>query len=376
MITPNPLVGTGLHALGGVSASSCYLPATRTKNWSWGTFWIVQACFAWFIVPVILGIATVPGYFSNLAQSPKDAIIGAFVLGALYGFGGMSFGLSIKHIGYSLTYTIAIGISAVVGTIMPLIVSTSGFGTERFVEYFTKPGANIVIIGMVLSLIGVGLCGFAGFLKEKDLKLKSASDANSTDDSASPVTFNMKMGLTLAILAGVLSGIFNLSLEFGQPIADLAAANGAGHFEGNAKLVVSTSGCLLVNLIWFITLGIKQGTLKEFTGKTGIPAKIQLKNFAWSTLAGCLWTLQFFFYGLGHVKMGSFQFVSWVLHMSMLIFFSYIVGMIMKEWKSVQRKTYTLLLFALSILVISFIVTTIGSVEGEKAASQATPIRH
>ena len=34
---------------------------------------------------------------------------------ALYGFGGMSFGLAIKHVGYSLTYTISIGISAVVG---------------------------------------------------------------------------------------------------------------------------------------------------------------------------------------------------------------------------------------------------------------------
>ena len=362
MITPNPLVGTGLHALGGISASSCYLPSTRTQNWSWGTFWIVQACFAWLIVPVALGVATVPEYFNILAHAPHDALLGAFLLGALYGFGGMSFGLSIKHIGYSLTYTIAIGISAVVGTIVPLVFSTKGIETSRFIEYFTKPGANIVIVGMLLSLLGVALCGIAGFFKEKDLE--------KNDVSTSANKFNMKTGLLLAMLAGVLSGIFNLSLEFGQPIADLAAAKGAGHFEGNAKLVVSTSGCLLVNLIWFITLGIKQGTLKEFTGKSGIPRSTRFKNYAWSMLAGSLWTFQFFFYGLGHVKMGSFQFVSWVLHMSMLIFFSYMVGMIMKEWTSVRRTTYRLLLVALSILVISFVITTIGSVQGEKASMQ------
>jgi len=55
--------------------------------------------------------------------------------------------------------------------------------------------------------------------------------------------------LFLTIVAGVLSGVFNLSLEYGQPVADMAAENGAGHFEGNAKMVISTPGCFVVNLV-------------------------------------------------------------------------------------------------------------------------------
>jgi L-rhamnose-H+ transport protein len=355
MITPNPLTGTGLHALGGISASTCYLPSNGTKNWSWGTFWIVQACFAWFIVPGLIGWITVPDFFTILSEAPSSAFWSAFVLGAVYGFGGMSFGLAIKHIGYSLTYTIAIGISAVLGTIIPLLV----FG--GLTEYFSKPGGNIVLIGMVVSIIGVALCGWAGFKKEKDL----AGNQNTK------MQFNMMTGLLLAIVGGVLSGVFNVSLEFGQPIADIAAEKGAGHFEGNAKLIVSTSGCLLVNLIWFIVLGMKEKTLKEFTGKSGLSASRRTKNFAWSALAGSLWTMQFFFYGLGHVKMGNFQFVSWVIHMSMLIFFSYVVGVIMKEWKSVKRGTYITLIIALLTLVISFIITTYGSVYGERIMQAA-----
>lgn len=358
MITPNPLVGTGLHALGGISASSCYLPSNLTRNWSWGTFWIVQACFAWFIIPLLLGVLTVPNYFQILYTAPKDAVLGAFLLGSLYGFGGMSFGLSIKQIGYSLTYTISIGISAVVGTLVPLLFSVNGFETTRLVEYFSRPGSNIIITGMLVSILGVAMCGLAGFFKERDIQ-------SSTDKQHSG-QFNIRKGLALSILAGVLSGIFNLSLEFGQPIADMAAAQGAGHFEGNAKLIVSTSGCLLVNLIWFITLGIKQKTLKEFTKSSGIPRKTRIKYFAWSALAGTMWTLQFFFYGLGHVKMGNVQFVSWALHMSMLIFFSYIVGLAMKEWKHVRKSTYQWLLAALAILILSFIITTSGSLYGEK----------
>lgn len=349
MITSNPLIGTGLHALGGISASTCYLPSNKTRKWSWGTFWLVQALFAWILMPVIIGMVTVPDFFGILAEAPSHAIFWAFLLGAAYGFGGLSFGLAIRHIGYSLTYTIAIGISAVLGTIIPLLV----FG--GLTSYFTRPGGGIVLTGMIVSMLGVSLCGLAGFKKENDISVLKGSQTE----------FNMMKGLFLAIVAGVLSGVFNVSLEFGQPIADLAAQKGAGNFQGNAKMIVSTAGCFLVNLVWFIVVGIRQRTLKEFTLKSGITGGELTKNMLWSAFAGSLWFLQFFFYGLGHVKMGNFQFASWVLHMSMLIFFSYIVGVIMKEWKNVKKGTYITLIVALLILVISFVITAYGSTMGE-----------
>lgn len=346
MITPNPIIGTGLHALGGIAASACYTPEKKLKQWSWGTFWLVQAFFAWILMPLLVGYLTVPGFFHILKTAPASVVWGAFALGAIYGFGGMSFGLAIKHIGYSLTYTIAIGLSAVIGTITPLLLN----GT--LVEYFTRKGSDIIIVGMVLSILGVAICGFAGFKKEEDLK-----ETNGTQ-------FKMLTGLLLAIVGGVLSAVFNISLEHGQPIADMAAQNGAGHFEQNAKMIVSTAGCFTTNLIWFLILGIKQKTLKEFTTKSGIALRTRLKNTFWSALAGTLWFGQFFFYGLGHVHMGKFQFISWVLHMSMLIFFSYIVGVVMKEWKNVSKKTYIILITGLVVLVASFFIITWGSVVG------------
>ena len=349
MTSSNPLLGIGLHAVGGISASTCYTPAQKLRKWSWGTFWLVQATFAWIIMPVVIGWLTVPDFFEILYIAPTKAFLGAFILGAVYGFGGMSFGLAIKHIGYSLTYTIAIGISAVLGTIIPLLY----FG--GLVEYFTKPGGSIVFTGMIISIFGVGLCGWAGFKKEKDISSLTANHAE----------FKMMTGLILAIIAGVLSGVFNVSLEFGKPIADIAAQHGAGNFEGNAKMIVSTSGCYLVNLIWFLVAGIREKTLVEFTGKSGISGTVRLKNSLWSALAGTLWFLQFFFYGMGHVQMGHFQYASWVLHMSMLIFFSYIVGVVMKEWKNVTRGTYITLVIALLTLIISFFITAYGSIIGE-----------
>jgi L-rhamnose-H+ transport protein len=121
-----------------------------------------------------------------------------------------------------------------------------------------------------------------------------------------------------------------------------------------------------VNAIWFLVAGLKDGTLKEFAGRSGLSIGLRARNALWSALAGILWSMQFFFYGLGHVQMGTFQFASWVLHMSMLIFFSYVVGVSMKEWRNVSRSTYAILVLALILLVLSFVITSYGSYYGEQ----------
>jgi len=345
----NPITGTLLHAVGGISAASCYLPQTKTRQWSWGTFWLVQSVFAWLVAPIVIGWLTVPDFFAILAEAPSKPVTTAFLLGAAYGFGGMAFGKAINHIGYSLTYTLSIGISAVLGTVFPmLLLGNTG-------DFFTKTGGDIVLVGMILSMCGVAFCGWAGFKKEKGLK----SAGNAT------VRFNMKLGLFLTVVSGILSGIFNLALEYAQPVSDLAAQRGAGQFEGNAKMIVATSGCFIVNFVWYIIEGIHRKTLKEFLPSTGAGGSVYARNWLWSSLAGCLWCCQFFFYGLGHVQMGSFKFASWVLHMSMLIFFSYIVGLLMKEWKNTNRQTRIVLIIGLLILVLSFCITSYGSYLGE-----------
>jgi L-rhamnose-H+ transport protein len=348
-MTSNPILGTFLHAIGGASASTCYLPNLKTKNWSWGTFWLVQSAFAWFIMPLIIGYLTVPDFFYILKIAPSDAFWTSFLLGAVYGFGGMSFGFAIQRIGYSLTYSISIGLSAILGTMTPLLLHS------KVIEYFNRPGSSIVLAGMIVSILGIIFIGIAGFKKEKDLgELKNS------------VHFKMKIGLILAIIAGFLSAVFNISLEAGQPISDIAALHGAGEFEGNAKLIVSTAGCFVVNLVWFLVAGWKNKTLKEFTKASGIPFNQRFKNTLWSALAGTLWCGQFFFYGLGHVRMGNFQFISWVLHMSMLIFFSYGVGVLMKEWKQVSKGTFKFLIIALVLLFVSSVIISYGSYYGEQ----------
>lgn len=348
----NPLLGTMIHAIGGVAASTCYLPLQKVKKWSWDTYWLLQASFAWFIFPFIIGFLTVPNLMDVFAEADTSVLVNATLLGSIYGFGGMCFGLAIRHIGYSLTYTISIGISAILGTIVPLIMH------GELIEKFDAPGGNIVFLGMFFALIGIVICGIAGYKKENDLKGLKV-------EGSEPLTFDMKKGLTLTIIAGVLSAVFGISLEVGEPLSVIAEANGAGQFQGNAKLILSTGGAFITNLIWFTIVGLKKGTLKQLIDVKGIGVSTYTLNVGMSILTGALWYGQFFFYGIGHTNMGDFGFASWVIHMSMLIFFSYIVGIIMKEWTQVSKKTNTVLIVALVVLITSFVVMAYGTMLGE-----------
>ncbi|WPR73105.1 L-rhamnose/proton symporter RhaT [Flavobacterium sp. NG2] len=347
----NPLLGTFVHAVGGVSASTCYVPFQKVKKWSWNTYWLLQAAFAWFVFPVIIGFLTVPDLVSVFKDSPISVIVNATLLGAVYGFGGMCFGFAIRHIGYSLTYTISIGISAVLGTIVPLLMH------GNLVEKYKAPGGAIIFIGMFIAIIGIAICGVAGYRKEADLK-RNAQQGDAI------ISFDMKKGLILTLIAGVLSAVFGISLEVGAPVAEMAGKYGAGNFEGNASLILSTFGAFATNLVWFVMAGIKNNTLKEFTDVKGIGKRSFGINFGMSVLSGALWYGQFFFYGIAHVQMGAFKFASWVIHMSMLIFFSYIIGIIMKEWQAVSKRTYNTLILALFVLIASFFIMTYGSMQG------------
>ena len=112
---------------------------------------------------------------------------------------------------------------------------------------------------------------------------------------------------------------------------------------------------------------VRNGTIKELNPKNWTSKGAYSKNFLWSAFGGSLWYIQFFFYGLGHVRMGNFMAASWVIHMSMLIFFSYIVGILMKEWKNMKKSIIIILIAGLLVLLTSFIIMSIGSLQSEGA---------
>jgi L-rhamnose-H+ transport protein len=342
----NPLFGILFHGVGALSAAFCYTPQKGVRGWSWQTFWLSQALVCWLVLPVGVAIVTVPELSRVLAEAPRAATLQCFLLGMLYGVGGTAFGVAIRHLGFSLTYAIAIGISCVLGTILPPLFA------GQLGELAARTGSIWVFAGILIGCAGIALSGLAGRSKERDLQGDSG-------------TFNLRKGLPICALAGVLSAVYGFSLAAGQPIADVAARHGAGHFEGNAIYIFSNSGAFLTTCVFCLWLHVREKTFGEFLRPgRGSEARL-LPNVLLAGLTGCLWYGQFFFYGLGHVRMGAFKFSSWGIHMIMLVLFSALVGLIFREWRRCSGRTHRLLLTSLATLILAVLAIAYGSHRGE-----------
>jgi len=151
-------------------------------------------------------------------------------------------------------------------------------------------------------------------------------------------------------------------LDQGQPIADVAAKYGAGNFQGNVIYIFSNTGAFISTLLYCLYLHKKDKTFHQYGNANGNSLSV---NYLLSILTGLLWYGQFFFYGLGHVRMGAYKFTSWAIHMIMLVLFSSVAGLIMKEWKQCSSKTLRWLFGALLVLVIAILLLTYGNYLGE-----------
>jgi L-rhamnose-H+ transport protein len=312
----------------------------------------VQAAFCWFLLPILGAWLTIPELGQVLREAPRSAMMSAFVLGAFYGIGGTAFGVAIRYLGFSLTYAIAIGLSTVLGTLIPPLVGGT-LGTT-----LSKPGAGWIIGGIVTGMVGIAVSGMAGRMKERDLSA-----------SASLGGFSLVKGLLLSLLAGVLSAVYGFALAAGEPIADVASAHGAGVFRGNVVYIFSNSGAFLTTAIYCLWLHRKHRTLGEVVE---LPAGVERArlpvNWVMAVLTGCFWYGQFFFYNLGHVRMGDYQFTSWAIHMIMLILFSLVVGWVLHEWRGARRATKLAVGLAFLVLVGAVLALTYGNHLAEVAA--------
>jgi L-rhamnose-H+ transport protein len=351
LVAANPLLGVLMHGIGAFFAATCYTPQKQVKRWSWQTYWITQAAFCWFLLPILGALLTIPDLAAVLHEASRAAMLKSFLLGAAYGVGGTAFGISIRYIGFSLTYAIAVGLSSVLGTLIPPLIK----GT--LADTLSKPGANWIVAGIVAGTLGIACTGLAGRLKEINLS-----------DQQAKGEFSLVTGLLLSLLAGVLSAVYGFALEAGEPIADVASAHGAGVFRGNVVYIFSNTGAFLTTAIYCLYLHARHQTLGEFVELPAGQEKARLPmNFVLAAVTGLFWYGQFFFYNLGHVRMGHYKFTSWAIHMIMLVLLSNVVGVVLREWRQCRRATLTTITLAMLVLVSAVLLLAYGNYLGELA---------
>ena len=333
-------IGLIIIAIGAFCQSSCYVPINKIKDWSWESYWIVQGVFAWLLLPLLGALLAVPDGHSLCELFVADNafnITMTLLFGVLWGVGGLTFGLSMRYLGVALGQSIALGTCAGLGTIMGPVLLNMFFPEQNALEALTYS----VVTGVVVTLVGIAIIGMAGSMK--------AASLSDEEKKAAVKDFNFTKGLAIALLAGFMSGCFNVGLTFGADI-------NFGHltpdmFKTLPATMIVTVGGFLTNAVYCFSQNARNNTWGDYR-----KSSVWANNAFFCLVAGALWYSQFFGLSLGKgflVESPTLMTLSFCILMALNGVFSNVWGIILKEWKGCSPKTIAVLLVGIVVLIIS-----------------------
>jgi len=287
----NPLLGVVFHWLGGLASGSFYVPFRGVKRWSWETGWLVAGVFSWIVAPWVFALLNTTDVVTVLRETPGDVWFYAYLFGALWGFGGLTFGLTMRYLGMSLGMAVALGYCTVFGTLIPPI-----FKGEFFSKLIEPANGRWVLAGLAVCVIGIVITALAGRSKEAEMSEDQKKDTVKE--------FDFKKGILVATFSGIMSACFAFGLSAGDKIREItykvdivnsAAAEGkaAARTEepgdaqtaalieslASVKLFDRTAKPSLAGLVDILeeprSLGLRPG---KGTGTAAAQAKIQAAN--------------------------------------------------------------------------------------------------
>jgi L-rhamnose-H+ transport protein len=246
----------------------------------------------------------------------------------------------MRYLGVALGQSIALGTCAALGTIMGPVLLNIFFPELNALQSLTAA----VLIGVAVTLLGIAIIGVAGSMKSASL--------SEEEKKAAVKDFNFPKGLTIALLAGFMSGCFNVGLEFGKDINFGELTDPM--FRTLPATLLVTLGGFVTNAIYCFYQNQKNKTWGDY-GKTAVWGN----NLIFCALAGALWYSQFFGLSLGRsfFEAGSaMDTLSFCILMALNVTFSNVWGIILKEWKGCNSKTITVLVCGIIVLIFSTFV--------------------
>ena len=265
------------------------------------------------------------------------------LFGAMWGVGNVSYGLTMRHLGMSLGIGVAIGVTLVVGTLVPPLMH------GQAAMLFQTRGGLLNMTGVLVALAGVAIVSSAGHMKEMQLK------------SGGPTEFNVMLGLALAVMCGIFSSGMSFAMDAAQPMQTAALGVGVSPlYSALPSYVFIMGGGALVNFAYcFGRLAmVKKISLREDLRQ---PQGTVLRNAALAATGGIMWYLQFFFYAWGAANIPQrLGYVNWMLHMSGYVLFGGIVGLALGEWAGVTSRPIRLLWVGILVIIAAANLVGLG----------------
>jgi L-rhamnose-H+ transport protein len=328
--------GLTLLFLAGAMNGSFSVPTKFMGRWRWENIWLLWTVFALVLFPPILTVLTVPKLGEIYAQVDKNVLLTVAGFGAGWGFSQIFLGLAVDQLGVGLAISIILGLSAAVGSLVPLI--------RLHPEKLATPGGMVVIGGIALVLFGVSLCALAGRQRE--------GLRNGIEGKAATLK-----GLFFCLISGVGSALVNFGLAFGSPLLEAAEKLGVPKIwtPNTVWLLLMCAGAA-PNLLYCSYLMRRNRSLARFWD----PATTSYWILA-AVMAVC-WFGSTVLYGVCTTKLGSLGTVlAWPVFMSLIVITASAWGVGTGEWKAAGRRPLATMIAGVSILVIAVFVLSVAS---------------
>jgi L-rhamnose-H+ transport protein len=330
------VAGIGWHVLGAAMAASFYAPIEKVRKWSWETTWAVAGFFSWILLPIGVSLILLPDFRGFYASMGPHLLLKVALFGAMWGVGNVSYGLTMRHLGMSLGIGVAIGVTLVVGTLIPPIMH----GQLGFL--FQTRGGLLTMAGVLVALIGVAVVSYAGHQKELQARGEEAQE------------FNLTLGLLLAVMCGIFSSGMSFAIDAAKPMEAAALHLGVNPlYAALPSYVCIMGGGAVINLSYcfFRLATLKRLSLRDDLSQPGATVR---KNALLAATGGIMWYLQFFFYAWGAANIPqSISYVNWMLHMSIYVLCGGLVGLALGEWKGVGSRPVRLLWLGIVIIILA-----------------------
>jgi L-rhamnose-H+ transport protein len=248
----------------------------------------------------------------------------------------------MRHLGISLGVGVAIGVTLMVGTLMPPILR------GQAAILFTTKGGLFTMAGVLVALMGVAIVSYAGHQKEIQL-------------SGELREFNLKLGLLLAVLCGIFSSGMAFAIDAAEPMKQTALHLGVNPlYAALPSYVFIMGGGAIVNMSYCF---IRLAALKRLSIRRDLshPGGILFKNAGLAAMGGIMWYLQFFFYAWGQANIPErLSYVNWMLHMSGYVLFAGLVGLALGEWTGVGSRPIRILWVGMIIIIVAANLVGLG----------------
>lgn len=315
-----------LATLGGLLTGAFALPMKFVTRWKWENTWLAFSFFGFVLIPAAVVGAAVPNLWGIYCQVPLARVMLVVGLGYLWGLGAVTYGVGMDRLGIGLGSAFVLGISTLVGTILPIFMA--GSVSLKWLPF---------IAGLIMLLGGIAICGWAGSERERSTSTKPEAPKR-----------RYASGVAICIVAGTLSSLLNVGMVAANPIQELARRGSAPAWaSGNAVWPMLLFGGFLANATYCVWLLIRTGS-----GRLYLCGGV--REWLGSFAMGAAWIVGVLMYGAGAFFMGSLgPIIGWPVFMSLMVVCAYLVGRFTGEWRGVDAAVSRRMNMGIAITVIS-----------------------